>query len=147
MTLLKNWGFRLVLLYGGFVVFMLSLVLVATRNTNDLVSDDYYDREISYESQIQQGRSAKALKEPLTWTMSGRTLMLRFPKSSFAPKGSLTLYRASNAKLDRIIPIAADAEGIQSVDFSTAATGMWRIQIQWEINGRQYYNEDNVFFE
>mgnify|MGYP003351831803 CR=1 FL=1 len=47
-----NWGWRIVMLYGGFVVLILFLVYKTTTVKDDLVTPDYYAKELKYQEQL-----------------------------------------------------------------------------------------------
>ena len=54
-----NWGKRIAIGYGAFVVFILALVVMAFQQDFDLVADDYYEQEIAYQERIDQMTEAK----------------------------------------------------------------------------------------
>ena len=49
-----NWGKGIFIFYSLFVVAILSVVYFAFTQEVNLVSEDYYQQEIAYESQIER---------------------------------------------------------------------------------------------
>ena len=45
-----NWGTGIGLFYVVFVVIMVSMVMFSARNNIDLVQEDYYEKDLNYES-------------------------------------------------------------------------------------------------
>ena len=49
-----GWGKGVWLIFGGFVVFILGCVAFASMQRFDLVTTDYYARQIAYQDQIEK---------------------------------------------------------------------------------------------
>ena len=47
-----NWGWKIAILYGGFVCFMLVMVFIASNQKVELVTTNYYEEELKYQSHI-----------------------------------------------------------------------------------------------
>lgn len=56
-----NWGWRISILYSGFVVFMLFMVFKTTTVKDDLVTPDYYAKELEYQQHIDKQERANQL--------------------------------------------------------------------------------------
>ena len=146
MDIAKNWGFRIVLLYGGFVALMLALVLVASLQREDLVSSNYYDQEVAYEDHIQSMRRTKDLVEPLIWHMEKNRIRIYFPKANEKIKGLITLYRPANAYEDRTVAIAVN-QNFTQFELPPLSRGLWRMKIEWYRGTTAYYQEETLYIE
>ena len=60
-----SWGWKIVVLYGLFVMMTLSMVFYFMGHDVDLVAKDYYRQEIEYQDQIDKIENARSLKEPI----------------------------------------------------------------------------------
>jgi hypothetical protein len=58
--------------------------------------------------------------------------------------GVIQFYRPSNAKLDHEIPLAIDAHGVQTIDAKAMAAGLWKVRLQWSVNGQEYFFDQAV---
>ncbi len=143
MHRLQNWGFRITMIYFGFVIFILTLVVIATRQKFDLVSSNYYERELNYESQIQKLR--RAAKNQITPEIKNRQLTLIFKNPSLS-KGTVLLYRPANAQEDITITLEPKS-GKQEIDLSNLSKGLWRAKFEWTENSNDFYQEELIWIE
>ena len=77
--------------------------------------------------------------------LSGRMVTLNW--SAARPDrgaGEVTLYRASDDRLDRTMAVAPDTLGRQQVSLAALPAGHWLVQVQWRAGGREYYVEHAV---
>ena len=74
-----GWGTKIAILYGGFVLFMTTLVIASSHQHFDLVSKDYYDAEIAYQKVIDAGKNQSALSTPLAIHADAHTVIIDFP--------------------------------------------------------------------
>ena len=134
------WPAGLVAFLGLFVVAVVSFGVFAIRQPQDLVSADYYDREIRHQEQIDRvartGASSTAASVSVEATAGVLTLAL--PTGSV---GQVEFYRPANAQWDRILPLALDPEGRQRMDLSGLRSGLWRIRVLWSVGGVEYFRE------
>lgn len=137
-----SWGIKITVLYIGFVILTLSLVTMAMRQNVDLVSKDYYEQELKFQDKINKSNRAAALKEPLSWEVKQGSLLLKFPEQFKGRKisGSVYFFRPSDAAMDKTIPLAADTL-LLSIPIAQLKRGLYKMQINWEVNKEEYYNE------
>src|SRR5688572_26354291 len=105
-----NWGWRIVGLYGGFVMLMLFLVYKTTTVKDELVTKDYYAKELNFQDQLDKQNRANQLKEPLNWNVEGKKIELQFPAEvrSKTVKAEILFYKADDAKRDFSINCSPD---------------------------------------
>ena len=146
MTIRMHWGVAVGVVYTTFAVATLAVVVFAIANPAALVSDDYYQQAMQHDRRmlaIANGRTAGA-----TLTVGSgegrRTVMLRLAPSTVARAGTVKFYRPSDASLDRALPLAVDASGIQTIDIADLQSGHWRVKVEWEAAGQPYYVEEAV---
>ena len=60
-----NWGWKIFLMTAGFVLFILFMVFRAMQQDFHLVYEDYYDKEIKYQGEIDNIKNARNLKDGL----------------------------------------------------------------------------------
>ena len=141
----RRWAWGIAATYGVFVVLTLTMVALAFTRDVHLVSEDYYEREIEHQKHIERVARTNALPEELRWTFASEAegYVFRFPATSPEVKiaGRIHFYRPDDATLDRIVGIALDEEGRQRVAASLIAPGRWRVRIEWQSAGLDYYDE------
>jgi hypothetical protein len=143
MQMKISWGIKITVLYLGFVALTISLVTMSIREKVDLVSKDYYEQELQFQDKIDRTTRSGELKEPLTWEVKKNELMLKFPAQFIGQKitGSIYFFRPSDASLDKTISIPADASSIKNISTHELKAGLYKMQINWEVNDVEYYNE------
>ena len=147
----SRWGVGIFALYGGFVIFILICVAFASLQDFDLVAQDYYQKGIEYQTQIDKlNRTAASGDAPtIGFDRQSRSILVAFPqtKTSALAKGTVTLFRPSNAQWDRTIPLDLASDGKQSIAAETFAKGRWRVKVDWSVGDTSYYAEDFLDLE
>lgn len=140
MNIRISWGTKIAMLYSGFVVLILSLVIGTNFRKSELIADDYYQQELTYQQKIDAAAATATLKETVTVSADATSVLIRFPEafSGQAVTGSIHFYAPSSAKADRVIPVQSN-NGIMTVDRSKLAAVMYEVQISWSVNGKAYY--------
>lgn len=138
-----SWGYRMAVLYGGFVILIVSMVSLTMREKIDLVSKDYYEQELKYQGKIDKMNRTHLLKEQLTWEVKQGVLILKFPEQFKYQKisGNIYFFRPSDSELDKTIPIPIDEKGMQSISTKQLKKGLYKMQVSWMVNKEEYYNE------
>jgi len=144
------WPVGIIIAYGGFVLLLAGSIFIANSQRNDLVTKDYYDSQIKYQEQIERIQRTTNLPGPfrLDYEAESEQLVVRFPEQFVSQnvRGSITLYRPSDANLDRSIPIALDNNGMQIIETNRLASGLWRVKINCAMDTLEYYHEEVVIF-
>ena len=83
-TLKFNWGYGIMVLYISFALAILFLVYKCTQHPVDLVSPDYYDKEIKFQQQYDKEQNATALSTPLQLNVNAEN------KTVISEKNNLT---------------------------------------------------------
>jgi hypothetical protein len=138
-----SWGYKIAMLYVGFVALIVFMVSMAMRQKVDLVSKDYYEEELKFQDRIDKTNRANSLQQPLTWEINNEILSLKFPQQ-FKNKeisGSVYFFRPSDVTLDRTYAIPADTVSSRSLSLKDLKKGLYKMQINWEVNNEEYYNE------
>ena len=141
-----NWGYKITFLYLGFVAMILVLVVSSASQKFHLVSEDYYSDELAYQNKIDQLENARNLAQPLqvSYAMMPQEVRLTFPQSNQDVQGTITFYRPSDAKMDQNLTIAPKEDGVQLLDVSTFAKGLWKLQVQWRSEGQEFFQEETL---
>jgi len=143
------WPYGLIIFYCSFVVAMIGLVVYLSFSPDeDLVSDNYYARSLTYQTHIDSlKRTAEATdKLSIVHDEKTGTLLIQAPSDlRTGTTGTVVLYRPSDAKQDTLLPLALNAQGVQTVDMSNRSKGAWRVKLSWQHAGLDYYREETIF--
>ena len=107
-----------------------------------LVSDNYYEKSLSYQDEIDKQSRTNSLDEQVKINFNGQVINILFP-STYLDKnisGEIYFYRPSNPKLDFVLLLQL-VEGNQNIPVERLEKGFWRIKLNWTMDGNGYYNE------
>ena len=142
------WPFGIILSFALFLAGTVGLVVMAARNPNDLVSANYYDAEVRFQTQIDQINRARRLPEQTNvhYDSARQRIVIAMPvdHSGGAIKGRVELFRPSAARFDEGLELNPDACGVQLIDTSRLVSGLWMVKIVWSVNGQTYRHEQKL---
>ncbi|WP_109434313.1 MULTISPECIES: FixH family protein [Aquimarina] len=137
-----NWGTAIVLVFIGFISFILYFVVrmnTEKKYEHDLVTEDYYKKELAFQNEIDAEKNSKNLENNILIHTTIDGLVISFPKDKNPSdiSGMVSLYRPSNKKLDFEIPISLSSSKMIIKD-ENIIEGRWNIIINWEYNDTSY---------
>jgi hypothetical protein len=138
-----DWGKGILLTIIAFVGFIMTLVVISVRQDDiHLVTENYYEKEIRYQEQIEREKSASSLsREVLVFDNQAKAMILDLPVGA---KGNLQLFRPSDARLDKSFSLEVTSEGKTKVPLEHFKSGYWRVQLTWTENGVDFYEEKKI---
>lgn len=141
-----NWGYKIVVVYVMFVAGMVYLGYKSSTQNKDLVTEDYYEKELVYQQRIDQSKRTSALSAPVEINVANNELVIRFPKDFDAKKisGDATLYCPSDEKKDMNQQFAL-TDGAVTMKLPATYHGMHYVKLYWEADGVNYYYEKQIF--
>ena len=113
-----------------------------------LVSDNYYEKSLVYQDEIDKQSRTKSLSEQVKISFDGEVISISFPPEYLAKEisGEIFFYRPSDPKLDFKLPLQL-TEGNQFIPVSRIDKGFWRVKLNWIMDGNVYYNERAITVE
>lgn len=138
-----SWGTRIAILYGGFIAMILFLVFKTMNENVDLVSTDYYQKELKFQEQINRQNQSASLSEQPAIEIMEKAIAIKFPGSVVKENisGTIKFYRASDSSKDLTMNIAVDSSGTQLISSEKLIKGNYAVQMTWAADGKDYYNE------
>lgn len=144
---MKNiWPAALIAFFAVMITTLVGFAIWTGGHRHDLVSPNYYDEEINHQQRIDATALAKTdgLVPAITYDAQNRNVELRFTKTPAIANGTITLYRPSEAALDRKIELKPDASGAQLIAASDLKSGLWRVKAEWTSSGKTYFAENSL---
>lgn len=143
-----NWGTGIFIFYSLFVVMLVFIVWKSTQYDHSLVVEDYYAKDLAYQSRYDQIQNSIRLDEKLKieYLSGSNQVQISFPDSignEFS--GNILFYRADNKSKDKLLAIQADIENDMMVDVSKYDRGRWKVQIDWAVEGVEYFDESTIY--
>jgi nitrogen fixation protein FixH len=141
------WPYAVVIglvLFMGYIVYF---VIQAMNLDVDLVSKDYYAQEIAYQDQIDRVRRTQALGDVMVeYNESAETVLLQLP-ATYREKslnGTITLFRPSDDKLDKQLPMQLGRDQSQLLEVGDLEKGLWKIRVNFSDGEEAYYSEKTI---
>ena len=143
-----NWGTGIAIFYGIFVVVLVIAVIRSTGIDNSLVTEDYYQKDLEYQTQIDKQVNARSLSTDLAIRYSDpdRAVRFSFPKDLGSIEGKILFFRPSNAALDFEADIQTDDNFEQIISTRELLPGLWKVKVDWSAGGRDFYKEETIIF-
>ena len=142
------WPAGIITVFALFVCGTIGLVVLASTNRVELVSPDYYEQELRYQQRLDGlNRTHRLAPEAKISFDAGRkaiTVALPAQHARQQARGQVTLLRPSAAGLDRRIPLALEADGIQRLDASSLPQGRWNVRVEWRVGDEDFCLEERV---
>lgn len=141
-----NWGKKILIVYVVFVLGIVFMVYKSSTQNADLVTTDYYAKELKYQEKIDEGKRVSALSAPVEYSIKENALTIKFPKD-FAGKqlaGEAVLYCPSNEKKDFKKSFTLKDEPLQ-MDIPAGSKGLYELHLSWQDGGVTYYFEKKIF--
>jgi hypothetical protein len=139
-----NWGKWIIVAFVLFTGFIAILVTVCMRQEINLVSKEYYREELAYQDQILRMNNANKLDKKPAIQKAGTFLTIDFDHFNKIENGKLKLFSPSDPKKDKVFILNASEGNQQSIPVDNLAKGMYRAQMQWNMNGQEYFVETVV---
>jgi hypothetical protein len=137
-----SWGYRIVLLYVGFVGLIVTLVSMSVNQRLDMVTPQYYQEELNFQSKIERREAARSLEQPLSWTISDEQILLNFPKEFTGKKieADIVFFRPSDARKDQKVKIEGK-ELEYALSTKDLEAGYWEMKIEWKAGDQAFFDE------
>lgn len=142
------WPYGIIAAFVIFASGTISLVVIASSARSELVSRDYYEQELRYQSRLDQLRRTQFWSNRISaaYDASGRRVKISVPKehAAIGLTGSIELYRPSAANADATQALSPDREGIQWLDATPLSPGLWKVRLQWKVGTEDYYADRSL---
>lgn len=137
-----NWGTGIFIFLVIFFIAIFSFIIFAFQQNTDLVEDDYYPKEITYQDHIDKIQNLEELGQEIFIENQDQMIILHFP-GLFDQEliGEILFYRPSDANMDKAVKIDVDEHNKQFISTKELGVGKYTIKVDWIHNGIEYYQE------
>ena len=142
------WPYAIIAVFVLFAAYIGSMVYQAMQTDVNLVSADYYQKELAHQQRMNAVARTAALPTPMqiSHDAASRRLTLQLPTSlaGQAVQGQVLFFRPSNQALDFTLPLQPAADLRQFINTSKMAPGFWRVQLDFTAGGQAYFLEQDL---
>jgi len=144
-----NWGHKLTIVIVTFLVVMLGMVFFAFRQTNEMVDDNYYQKELEYQGVIDAKQNLVNVSDVNLISQTMMEVVVTLPPGTFEKleKGNIELMRNDAKSKDVQLAIEPNGSNRRTIQKSSLSKGMYKTRIKWTNDGKEFYKEENVYVE
>ncbi|WP_128331782.1 FixH family protein [Apibacter sp. HY039] len=142
-----TWAHGIIIALASFIIFISYMVFTIefSKNSFDLVTDDYYEDEIYFQKEIDAiERAQKLAEKPQVSILESQGIKITFPKdfNSLNTTGRFQLFRANSKDLD-INKKSLDFETGNSIliPVKLLVKGNYVLKLYWEKDKDKYQME------
>ncbi len=134
-------------LFMGYILQFVYKAMVMPEYNHQLVTTNYYQKELKYQAEIDKEKRAKQLKQDVIVTKNEEGLVIIFPDEFESKKitGIVELLRLSDEKADITLPIIVENHQLLIKD-EKLIKGQYQITIDWEVNGQGYMLKKEIMY-
>ena len=128
---------------------LVGIVYVFMNQDVDLVTKDYYGKELKYQDHIDKVNNTGKLGKEVGISLLNDFVQLTFPDSVFNKKASgiIYFYRPSGSVRDFSLPVAVTGNNTQIINTSKLEKGLWKIKVEWGMDGKDFYSEKSLIID
>ena len=142
-----HWGHGITIAIALCMIAILSLVFITSKEKIDLVTEEYYPKELIYEQQLVKLRNTENLAEKIFITTSG-SITVQFPdlgSLNDSIRGEILFYRPSDKMLDKQIKIKPDSNLQMVFDRRMFNNGKYEVIIDWSDSRKLYLQKETIY--
>jgi hypothetical protein len=149
MKIKYNWGFGIVVTIVLFGIGTFVMVYISMTTTVDLVTEDYYEKELRYEEHIRLVKSTNALDRPVSMDITQEFVTFTFPNVDAPEKysGTVFFFRPSNKRGDFVRTVSVDSSYNQRFLLTDFTPGLWRAKMSWKVGPQEFYSEMPIIIQ
>lgn len=139
-----SWGKGITIALISFMSFIIVLVVILMSNSVELETEDYYQREMAYETEIQAINNANNLDRKIDITTENDFVIVHIPEGNFE-EVQIELFRPNDKTQDKIF----DVVGTNTFMIPTGdlVHGHYNVSISYKENGIVCLQKDKIFIQ
>jgi hypothetical protein len=138
-----NWGKGLTIAIIAFMSFILYMVItLITKGNADLVSEDYYKKEIEYEKEITALKNSENATEKVTINDKGEFIVFQFPTTKEIDNIEIHLLRPNNDKADLTFS-EKDTKNVM-IEKKKLEKGIYKASIRYNSEGQPFLQKEEL---
>jgi len=143
-----HWGWGILLVYITFMSVFLFFFYKSfgELKTNELVTEDYYEKELVYGDVLDKKQHADTMKVQLQIIPSEQGVKIVFPHYLPQKKieGKVILYKPNKKALDQVKEIILDENNEMLINRDNFISGRWNVIVDWKMDSIPYFREQKI---
>lgn len=140
-----NWGHLITAVIVLFIMGMAIMVFIATKQSNEMLDQNYYEKELKYQDVISASQNLDNITSEKIIKIENGDILFSIPKESISSeKINIEFIKPDNQRFDKQMRIIPSDEGIYKLPVSMFEKGIYKVRIHWTGNGKKYYREEEI---
>jgi len=141
-----NWGYKILVVIVAFIIAMLSMVFVAFRQTNDMLDENYYEKEMNYQSLIDAAQNLNLVNDSILINQDESYIKVNIPNSLIAnfEQGNVSFLRIDDKRKDVKFDFKPNENGLVLIEKFKFSPGVYKARVKWRNLSKDYYREQNI---
>lgn len=136
-----NWGKGIILGLAAFMTFVIVLVVMMFKSSDDSYDKDYYEKGLNYDEVYTQKKNVLEDETAPDVKIGDEFITVNFLS---VDSGKVLFYRPSDKRLDKTFALSGKQLEVSVQDLSK---GDWRMIAEWYSGGKPYRYEKNIFIQ
>lgn len=143
-----SWGHGVVLALGSFIAFILFLIFVFSHGmkNSELISDNYYQDELTYQDVIDAKTNADELADKPSFSQTPSGITITFPSGTVPDNQEVDfdLFRTDDSNLDVHKKIELNSQKKFTIPSKVIVAGSYTLKLKWQQNKKPYQVDYDV---
>lgn len=141
-----NFGHGVIVVLSLFALMLGWFMVRAIANAEELVTENYYEKELLFQQDLDKLERAAAHGEAVRMEVKDQQLRITFPAAlrGKAISATLEMMRPSDARADQRMELQASPEGTLAVPVAGWMRGRYRARLEWRVDGSEHLSEQHV---
>jgi hypothetical protein len=147
----QPWAIGITVVIVVFLIATITLVIVISQQDYSLVTENYYEKDLTYQQEIDTRVRTRDLAEKpvIALDRAAKSCSITFPARAQYDdvQGTVTFFRISSARSDHIVPLQLNSSGAQHISVSGLQAGQWILKLRWKEEEREYFMEERMYLQ
>ncbi len=140
-----NFGHKIAIVYVSFMLFMLGLLYFSLQMDHELVTDQYYVKELAFQGKKDAWHNLQAADFGVNLRTANKTVIIEFTDLPVGanPVGELVLYKPDKADLDETHALTLNGNNAMLIT-PRGDHGRYKVSVRFQLDGKDYYAEKEL---
>lgn len=137
-----NWGKGIAIFLTAFIIFITTLAVILMRANANLVSEDYYKKEVEYGSEIEAEQNAVNINATISTSVENSGLFIKVEGDETISNLKVHLLRSNNPSLD----VQKSSNGSSLfIEKKELVSGKYLLTATWGTDTTSYQSKKDIW--
>lgn len=143
-----NWGNKIVIVFTVFVTGMIVMVVKAFQEEQQMVTSNYYEKELVYQQKIDAMKNLALLNDSVVVHQAQNVLVVKLPEAMHVKQvnAMVHLYCPFNEANDQHVQLTTN-NGSLSMPLNNVQVGNYVVKTEWNDGEKMFYSENKIIIK